>query len=1253
MKDTFENGTGLITSSHLVRWTELKKREAEQVFPELVRRLLDVTPEASEIHMRAGDSVVLGGYDGSALMAEGNNLLPPGKLVFELGTSKDIRQKAFDDFKSRRSKAVADETFVFATPRRWQGKEDWAAQRRSEGVFKDVRVLDADDFEHWLQLAPLVQIWFSEHLEIDLQGAEKLSVWWARFSGSTEPALPKSLFTAGREVEARKLLDFVGGQAGRLVIEAPSSDDILGFLLAVLDQEGRNEFLESVIVDSKALWYHICSLSGPGILIPTFSSPDVRRAVDSGKHVVIAKDYSKSRIHTSGLFLPPVNRTIAEEALVSAGFGVEEGKKLAALARRSLPALKRRVSLIPDERSSVWTDHSSASVLSGLFVAGRWRENPGDLEILEQMTRLGTADLAAQLADFKDGADPILWNSGEVWSFVSAEEAFGELLPRFNPHLQESWVSVAIEVLTEPDPLEGLDQIQRALSNDPGRKYSKELRRGIAESIAILASAEDGDLGPSLRVSVPHRVVTEVMRRVQDPKAKLSWVGIADILPILAEGNPEALLMTLENDLDNDEPTVATLFEEFHNPLGFGPTVHYPALLSALEILCWNPEYITRSIRVLTRLADFTVPANLANTPLASMGAVLCAWLPRSTLDNETRLDLVDSCFQISPNTGRALLKEIWPSGHSMVFSPVKPRYRDWLASTTGVTYGQLFEFVDLLAERVIAWATDEPGYLKWMIEAIETSASINASNRLFGYLESQATADTLGSSNRLDLLASVSAAVVKHERYSEASWSMPVESRQRLKALQDLLDPADLYSQALFIFEWDPVLDGVGRSDSEYQEKLDQTRLDVVEKILAMPSGWGVLEEITKRIEDSGGVGRAIPLEGGFQTLDRLTGWLESEDSQLKWAASVWVRSWLDKNGPATLNAVLERETLTDVARKAFVHCVPQSGPYWDVLTAWPDEHFEYWQHGRFDIVDTEYLSEATQELLRHGRGSTAAIIVAHTLHLHRLRGLAEVDVDIVISSLRGAVSSRDDLQRLDPYQVGEMLNYLEDKSVDQDTLAGLEFTFFSWLEDFHEPRALNRLLASDPNLFVELVCQAYRERNAATNEPGKEPDSSRAQAAWSVLNDWHGFPGCDDNRSLDPQLLEYWVSEARKKLRELGRADIGDQCIGRTFVNVPKGSDGIWPEEPIRDLIESLSSPQIETGMVWGQLNSRGATSRDIYEGGAQERILANRYLADSRAIEVKWPRTAAVLREIGRRYEHDASREDMQAAVAQDFD
>ena len=1252
MKDAFQISTWMISSDHLVRWTELNKRESEQVFPALIRRLLDATPEATEISMPSDNSIVKSGYDGSAFLTSGSKLLPSGKLVFEIGTNKDIKGKANKDFESRRSTAAADVTFVFATPRKWQGKEDWAALRRSEKLFKDVRVLDADDFEHWLQLAPMVQIWFSEFLDIDLLGAESLSAWWARFSGSTSPALPNSLYLAGREGEVRQFSDFVEGKPGQLVIESASSDDILGFLTAVFDERIQNQLPDPVIVESDVLWKHICSLPGPGVLIPTFESPEVQIAIGSGKHVVLIKDESKSRLHTPEVFLPRVDRSGAEKALVSAGFSSEEAGKLAVLARRSLPAFKRRVSLMPEERSLVWTDPSSASTLSKLLVAGRWCESPGDFEVLEELTDLDTAEVTECLSNLRQGSDPVLLNSGRVWSFVSAEEAFIELLPRFNFRLQETWVSIATKVLSEPDPLEGLDQLERALSGLPGRVYSSVLRRGVAESIAIVASVSTGNSVANGIRAVSDRVVAEVLRRVRDPNDGLSWIGITDVLPILAEASPEAFLLALEEDLANEDPTVAILFEELSDPLRLGPSAHYPALLGALEVLCWSPEFVARSIRILAQLADFPLVANLANSPVASMGSVLCGWLPRNQLDNELRGELLTACYAISPKTARALLHELWPSNQWMVFGSYRPRFRDWLTSSEQVTYGQLAEFIDLLADKAIEWATDEPSYLEWLIEAVETSSSIEASNRLIDYLETRVISNSLGVPSCFDLLAYVSAAVDKHERYSDASWAMPFELRKRFKRLCALLDPSGDHSRALNIFAWDSLLDGLDSSDAKYQDEIDRKRCDVVEQILATPDGWNVLEEITKRAEDAGAIGRALSCKEGLKTLGNMTRWLESDDRNLNWAAKTWVGEWLLCGGPEVVNMALELGSLSGVARTKFVHCIPKVGTYWDVLAAWPDEYSEYWQSGWFDVIRAEDLSQATQELLRRNRGSTAAIIVAHALDAPRSSDEEEVDVELVISSLRGAIVSRGDLQRLDAYQVGAMLNYLEQKSVGQETLAALEYAFFSWLEGFHEPKALNLLLATDPTLFVKLVCLAFKGRNEIVCERTQESDRCIVEAAWSVVNGWTGFPGRNDDGSANPRILECWVVEARKKLHESDRADIGDQMIGRSFVNALEGKDGIWPEEPIRDLVESLASQQIETGMIIGQMNARGVTSRGIYEGGTQERDLADHYLENAKSIEIRWPRTAAVLREIGRQYERDAAHEDVQAEVAQDF-
>jgi signal transduction histidine kinase len=61
-------------------------------------------------------------------------------------------------------------TFVFVTPRRWDGKRDWEQKRRAEQEWENVRVLDADDIEQALEETPAVRIWLSELLEMPVHG---------------------------------------------------------------------------------------------------------------------------------------------------------------------------------------------------------------------------------------------------------------------------------------------------------------------------------------------------------------------------------------------------------------------------------------------------------------------------------------------------------------------------------------------------------------------------------------------------------------------------------------------------------------------------------------------------------------------------------------------------------------------------------------------------------------------------------------------------------------------------------------------------------------------------------------------------------------------------------------------------------------------------------------------------------------------------------------------------------------------------
>ena len=83
----------------------------------------------------------------------------------------------------------------------------------------------------------------------------------------------------------------------------------------------------------------------------------------------------------------------------------------------------------------------------------------------------------------------------------------------------------------------------------------------------------------------------------------------------------------------------------------------------------------------------------------------------------------------------------------------------------------------------------------------------------------------------------------------------------------------------------------------------------------------------------------------------------------------------------------------------------------------------------------------------------------------------------------------------------------------------------------------------------------------------------------------------------------------------------------MGDYFSKSPNGIDGIWPHETVRDIVEKIKSKDFESGLEIGKLNARGGTSRSYYEGGQQERGLAEQYTSDADKLNLKWPRTAEI--------------------------
>ena len=330
---------------------------------------------------------------------------------------------------------------------------------------------------------------------------------------------------------------------------------------------------------------------------------------------------------------------------------------------------------------------------------------------------------------------------------------------------------------------------------------------------------------------------------------------------------------------------------------------------------------------------------------------------------------------------------------------------------------------------------------------------------------------------------------------------------------------------------------------------------------------------------------------------------------------------------------------------------CAPFQESTWRLLDHHEDLCAQYWKEvypswGRHTTAELTELIDCLLEVKR----PRAAF---HTVHMDfkdietsRLKRLLR-DVATVNAEPTGHF-------KLDAYYISDALNALDGrKGITRDEMAQLEFLFIDALD--HSDHGLPNLeyqIAESPTVFVQAVALTYKRRDNGEDPPEWRIDNPEqklvvANTAHRLLNQIKTIPGTDKNGKIDVVALGAWLEEVRRLCRKIGRADVGDHCIGKLLARGPVGEDGIRPSEAVRVAMEEVASPEIGRGFYIGILNSRGFHCRS--EGGAQERELAARYRAWAERLHFDYPHVGGILEDIAASYDREAGWEDSKAKVA----
>ena len=1245
--------------SDIVNWAD--KPDAQHRLPEFIRRLILATvPMPSLLHMPSGSSVWRPGWDGVLVVKSGNAWVPDGASKWELSCEKQPKRKATADYKKRTAEPEA--TFVFVTPRTWDEDDErkWMSDREAKREWADVRVLDVDDLVAWLGQAPAVAHWFARLIgKLPATGVVPLDEWWENWSSVAKPPISLSLVTAGRQEQAERIGQWFKAAPSHYYVQGDTEEEAIAFLAgsAGVDETpwGSTLLTRTVVIENVDAWRSIEGHSSPLVIIRAFSAGNVspQMAVGRGHHVLTPLGGHHEPMG-EGITLPRLGREETLRELIKMGLSDAKARALARSTARRMTIIRR---LLVDEAGGPtpeWATSSTPHSIVSLILMGQWdADNERDKKVVSQVAGQTYEAVERDLADLKSIDESPLTKVGSRWRFTSHEEAWHLLVPRLTSSEVHRFERVATEVLGEVSPEFELPTEQRYMANVYGKTlpHSGTLREGIARSLALMGTQAHRAGNVDEMPYVPVRVVSAALC---GKKGWRIWATLGDCLTELAEASPEAILAAVERDLDSDPSPFKDLFDQEGDGF-FGGTPH-TGLLWALELLAWSSGNFSRVAICLALLSEIDPGGKVSNRPEKSLVSLFLPWTRYSEASDQHRLETLEMLLDAVPRAGWRLVVEAYPASNGYLIHRDPPSWQPWAQDgSPKTTVGEFRAFTVQLTKMLF----DNVGTKadRWA-DLVGIIAKFSPKDRQRAIeLLSQQSEDLRQDPASHELWIRLRGHLHHHRSYPDATWAMDAGSLTVLEAVYRQLTPTDpALAYAPLFDNWPDLPEGKPSGHSEATERIAEARQAAVQAAYERGSVSSILS-IARAAEVPYEVGAAVALGIGPRlALDLALDHLESSEPKLRNMASGGLRALFIQSGWKPLAEIIAKAkasgSMPQVLADIFL-AAPAVRETWQRLENESREvRTAYWKSTSWFITsewDAQDLDFAVRQLISVRRSVDAAEWLASQPIPHELviQLLEAIPVDVA--------ASPDLSPRVDDYRVAELFKKLDQSGDVSDRLiAGLEIPYIEIL-DHHRPQlAMHRQVINDPSLFVDVICRAFKRADGqAEHSVDNQVRKLRAPVAFSVLWKLRLIPGLMEDDTVHAEVLLTWVNEARRMCKDLDRQDIGDEQIGQIFANAPAGQDGVWPCEPVRDLLDDLASRHIGIGFVTGKRNLRGITSRGVFDGGEQERSLAEKYRHDASRIAGRRPFTAQLLCQLAADYESEARNHDQSADWSDQFE
>ena len=847
-------------------------------------------------------------------------------------------------------------------------------------------------------------------------------------------------------------------------------------------------------------------------------------------------------------------------------------------------------------------------------------------------------DLTSWFSNIRDVLDdsstPLTLRNG-LWQVNDKESLWKALGPRIFDEDLDALSEVAVKVLSEPDPKFDLPQSERYAAVVYGKepKYSYELRRGLAETLVLLAT------NPSALTNCSQHKAETVsrlaVRKILAEAEWNSWATLGDLLPILAETSPEEFLSALEEALRHDSCPIDMLFAQ--ETAGITGGNYVTGLLWALETLAWYEEHLVRVCVDLAKMGERDSGGNWSPRPLSSLTNILLPWFPNTKTTVEKRNVALKTVQEEVPTEGWKLLTNLLPDQVQTGFPTHKPAWRnpvarDWEPTVPHSEYWDCISFCANLAVKV---GTGDKGKLLELVDLLDCLPE-EPLQELVAYLSGLADA---GEDQELlfELWNKLTKLVWKHNRFPDATWAWDRETLSTVDAVTKKLAPSDPALLHRLKFDNDVLALQDERIDPEVERR---ERQQAIREILAYEGGESVVQ-FARTVESTYSVGQSLAEVAGDE-IDQflLPSFLEVDDKRLTEfiRAYVWARrhtigwEWVDQ---------LDRTEWSIAQLSRLLTYLPFDDETWARVTAWlGHDESRYWQN---DALVTRFaqvnFGHGVDKLLQYGRPRDALACLGSIFIREKT-----LDIDRSIGTLLAIADSDEQLTALQLSHIINLIGALQkDDRTNRDDMIKVEWAYVPLLDGRRtpSPRTLESELSGNAQFFCQIIQLLYRPRGEAAPSTGPSKEAQAvASNAWKLLNGWRTPPAMLPDGSISSTQFKDWLSQVKASCNETGHLEVGLNQVGQVLFYSPADPYNLWIDHTVAAALNEEDAEELRRGYVTGAFNARGVHRID--PSGSPERNLANQYRRKAEDVEnAGYFRLATALKELAERYDLEAER------------